>query len=374
ARASSTSGPRRFGVRAVCSLAPSDFTGSATDNPMILSNNDDPVTSLLEYLVVYGSLDGDILGDSDGPIGPHGTLAGTGFRLYDRANCRKMMVFAKGACHNRFNTNWGTEPRVITSDPDLLDDAKHQELARFYIGGLFRLKLGGDAALHRRFTRDEKPPSGLTVALQYSHGTKRVIDNFEGPQNEFGVARTVAIGAVGPLKDLAVKLDGAATATPVGKHVPHATRVAHADVTSATSSSRWFTDPLPDPMGSNSDWSGFTFLAFRCGQWYDVRTAAISGKRAHLRVTLKDFDNKEAVVNESEFFPTDPPGKPFVHKHKELNSPEKLSTLLRMDTVRIELALFKKRGVNLQKVREVRFDVDKTDGTHVFIDSLEIFR
>jgi hypothetical protein len=341
---------------------------------MTLFNNDDPVTLLLSYLVVYGALDGDIQGNSDGPTGPHATFAGTGFRLYDRANCRKMMVFAKGACHNRFNTNWGTEQRVITSDPDLLDDAKHQELAKFYIGGFFRNRLGGEAALHRRFTRDEKPPPGISVALQYSYNIKRMIDNFEGPQNQSGVARTMAIGAVGQLKDLAVRLDGAATATPVGKYVPHATGVAHVDVTSATASSRWFTDPLPDPMGDNSDWSTFTFLVFRFGQWYDVRTETISGKQAHLRVTLKDFDNKEAVVTESEFFPADAPGKPFVHKHLDDSGTPKLSTLLRMDTVRIELALFKKRGVSLQKVREVRFDVDQSDNTHVYIDSLEISR
>lgn len=372
-RATSTSGPRRFGVSAVCSLAPSDFTGSSTDSAMILFNNDQPVNPLmLSYLVVYGSLDGDILGNSEGGVGPHSTLAGTGFRLYDRANCRKMMVFAKGACHNRFNTNWGTEPRVIASDPNLLGDAKHQELANFYIGGFFRFTLGGDTALYRRFTRDAKPPSGLTVALQYSHAQERMIDNFEGPQNQTGVARTLAIGTVGPLKDLAVQLPGTTSATPQGAHVPHATGVVRADVTQATSSSLWFTDPLPDPMGDKSDWSTFTFLVFRWGQWYDVRTDTIPGAPAHLRVILRDFDNKEAVVKENEFFPPGGPGKPFVHKYLDDSGLPTLSTLLRMDTVRIQLALFKKRGVNLQKVREVRFEVDKTDRTHLYIDSLEI--
>lgn len=342
---------------------------------MILFNNDQPVSPLmLSYLVVYGSLDGDILGNSEGGVGPHSTLAGTGFRLYDRANCRKMMVFAKGACHNRFNTNWGTEPRVITSDPDLLSEAKHQELANFYIGGFFRFTLNGDGTLYRRFTRDVKPPSGVTVALQYSYAQKRMIDNFEGPQNQTGVARTLTIGTVGPLKDLAVQLPGTTSATPQGTHVPHATGVVRADVTQATSSSRWFVDPLPDPMGDNSDWSTFTFLVFRWGQWYDVRTDTIPGSPAHLRVTLKDFDNKEAAVKETEFFPAGGPGKPFVHKHPDDSGLPTLSTLLRMDSVRIELALFKKRGVNLQKVREVRFDVDKTDNTHLYIDSLEISR
>ncbi|KUH83210.1 MULTISPECIES: alpha/beta hydrolase [unclassified Mycobacterium] len=375
ARTSSTSGPRRFGVSAVCSLAPSDFTGSATDDAVTLVNNDMPVSPLLlTYLVVYGSLDGDILGDSLGALGPHGTLAGTGFRLYDRALCRKMMVFAKGACHNRFNTNWGTEPRVITTDPALLNDAKHQTLANFYIAGFFRNRLGGESALHRRFTRDQKPPAGITVALQYSFGQKKVLDSFEGPQNELGVARNMAIGTVTPLKDLAVKPAGAPAPIPQGRHIPHVTGVAHADVTLATTSSRWFTDPLPDPMGANSDWSAFTFLQFRFGQWYDVTTETISGKPAHLRVTLEDFDNNSAVVNESEFFPAEAPGKPFVHKHRELNSPDKLSTLLRMDTVRIPLALFKKRGAKLNKVRAVHFDVDKTDNTHVYIDSLELDR
>lgn len=376
ARSSNTSGPRAYGVRAVCSLSPTDFTGSSTDSAMILFNNDDPVTLLLNYLVVYGALDGDLTGAAEGTTGPHGTFVGTGFRLYDRAACRKAMVHVKGACHNRFNTNWGTERRVITTDAALHDAGKHQEIANFYVAGFFRFKLGGESALIRRFTRDVSPPSGVTVALQWSMSIKRGIDTFERATNEFGEARTLSLGDVIQLKDLTVRLDSSTTATSEGAHIPHVTKVAHIDLTSPVTSTQWLTDPLPTPMGSNSDWSGFTFLTFRFGRWYDVRTTIVTGNRPHLRITLKDDDNKEAVATEADFFPADAPNAPFVHRYNEFDASgtphEQLATLLRMETIRIDLSYFKKRGVSLTKIREIRFDVDKTDKTHLFLDSVEL--
>ena len=49
------------------------------------------------YLVLYGSLDGDLAGIGD-----------TGFELYDHASgMNKSMAFIYGACHDRFNTVWG---------------------------------------------------------------------------------------------------------------------------------------------------------------------------------------------------------------------------------------------------------------------------
>ena len=47
-------------------------------------------------------------------------------------------------------------------------------------------------------------------------------------------------------------------------------------------------------------------------------------------------------------------------------------TLQRLETVRIPLPLFKKRGVDLKTVQSLSLSLEKKDNTHVFIDSLEI--
>jgi hypothetical protein len=76
-----------YAINGVISLAPTDqYTfehfGGAWAEP---------------YLVIYGSLDGDLTGISD-----------TGFELYDHASgMDKSMAFVYRACHDRFNTVWG---------------------------------------------------------------------------------------------------------------------------------------------------------------------------------------------------------------------------------------------------------------------------
>jgi hypothetical protein len=332
----------------------------------------------MSYLVVYGAVDGDVAGQSQGSHGPFESFTGTGFRLYDRATCAKAMVFVKGACHNRFNTNWGTEAAVVTSDPDLLTADKHLEVSNFYVGGFFIWQLNGEHDLKRRYTGDEKPPKDVTVALQWSGGTEAAlglgevlrIDTFENPtKNEFGLARAMPFGSVLRFGDLHV--NGAAQ----GKSVPYQTSIIDANLTVSIPGPQVLEETLP---AANSDWVHFDFLLFRLGRWFDLEANPFKGAPPHVRVTLKDSAGKTASATEAEFFPKNAPGLPFRHEANQFDKdgnllPDRLHlTFQRLETIRIPLPLFKTRGVDLKKVQSVSLSLEKKDNTHVFIDSLEL--
>jgi len=106
-----------YTVKTVCSLAPTDFSGSNVPaNRMFVDNND-----LVFYNVLYGALDNDVSGAS-GANGPFGT----GFRHYDRARCSKSMVFLDTCCHDYFNTVWAAAPaEVDLTDPRISTPASH---------------------------------------------------------------------------------------------------------------------------------------------------------------------------------------------------------------------------------------------------------
>jgi carboxypeptidase C (cathepsin A)/subtilisin family serine protease len=150
-----------FGIRALCSLAPTDFTGISTA-PLTLVAAD-----ALRYLVLYGSHDGDVGGQDGG-------FVGTGFRHYDRANCERTLAFVKGAKHDRFNTNWNNLPDYsdpadcVTTDPAFMSAADHKQLALDYIGSLFRYELNRDTSLSGLFNGSVAPSVKRDTSLQWS--------------------------------------------------------------------------------------------------------------------------------------------------------------------------------------------------------------
>jgi hypothetical protein len=348
-------GANRLGVKAVCSLSPTDFTGVFT-NAMELKRD-----HKLTYLVVYGSLDNDVAGRAQGSPGAFASGTGTGFRLYDRASCDKAMVFVKGACHNRFNTNWGTEANVALGDPDgdLLPEPKHLEVSEFYIGGFFRWLFTGEASFEDRFTGVAAPPAGVKTALQYSFGDEvRRVDTFEdSSNNELGQTRKVEPYAkVIPFGD--VEVNGIAE----GKNVAHQTRILDANLTGSVSKATVLVEPVPV-----ADWSGSRFLTFRIARWFDLKAKPFAGAQPHVKVTVEDNKGAKATVAETDFYTADVPGKPFRHEF----TAERL-TFHRLDTVRVPLSLFK--GVDLHFVQRVSFDLDEKDKIHVFLDSVEAVR
>jgi hypothetical protein len=174
-----------FGVVAVCSLAPTDFLGASNNNKLSL-----PAGSSVNYLVVYGGLDGDVLGWRE--VGRNDT-SGNGFRLYDRSECDRAMVFIPRATHDRFNTVWATNEAVewpttrngitLPGVPDrALSKPTHEALAKEFIGGFFDLILNGNAAEQPRFRDEIKSPTGVSVSHQWHFATAtEPVDNFIDP-------------------------------------------------------------------------------------------------------------------------------------------------------------------------------------------------
>jgi large repetitive protein len=347
----------RYGITAVCSLAPTDFTGIYS-NAMELKRDHQ-----VSYLVVYGSLDTDVAGWAQGSAGPFAAETGTGFRLYDRASCDKAMIFVKGACHNRFNTNWGTEGNVSAGDldGDLFVETKHLEVSELYIGGFFRWLFTGEATFEDLFTGVTPPPAGVTTSIQYSFGDEvRRVDTFENAgTNELGEIRAVEPYAkVLPFGD--VKVNGIAE----GTNVAHQTKILDADLTGAVPKATVLIEPVP-----LADWSGSRFLTFRIGRWFDLAAKPFAGAQPHVTVRVEDNKGGKATVAETDFYTADVPGKPFRH---EFPAGGERLTFHRLDTVRIPLSLFK--GVDLHFVQRVSFDLDEKDKVHVFIDSVEAVR
>jgi hypothetical protein len=155
-----------FTVRAVCSLAPTDYSGTARAADRTALKDSDR----LHYLVLYGSHDGDVGGH-------YSAFGGTGFRHYDRATCARTMAFVHGAKHDRFNTNWDNQTNYsdpsdcVTTDPDWLLPADHRQLAIDYIGGLFRFVLNREQSLAGLFDGSAAPSGAHEISLQWSPPT-----------------------------------------------------------------------------------------------------------------------------------------------------------------------------------------------------------
>lgn len=208
-----------FGVTAVCSLAPSDFRGASKAHKLSLPEG-------VNYLVLYGGLDGDARGLRE--VGFNDT-GGNGFRLYDRAECSKAMVFVPCATHSRFNTvwaakqeegEWPTKRKGITLPgvPDrALPKSDHEALAKEFIGGFFDLILNGNAAEQPRFRNEIKSSTNTSISHQWHFASAtEPIDNFSSSAaSDLGVRTLPAAGAAvsvfAPLKPV----------TPRDERVPH---------------------------------------------------------------------------------------------------------------------------------------------------------
>jgi hypothetical protein len=162
-----------WNINAVISLAPtnqytSEHFGSAWAQP---------------YLVIYGSLDGDLGGISD-----------TGFELYDHASgMNKSMAFVYRACHDRFNTVWGDgditagwSSLTPTDVPNVLPSDAHHKIALGYMSAFYRQHLKNESQWAGIF-RGEWVPAAVQTAdanmkiyTQYEDTTARIVDDFEG--------------------------------------------------------------------------------------------------------------------------------------------------------------------------------------------------
>ncbi len=163
-----------YNINAVISLAPTnkytdEHFGGAWARP---------------YLVIYGSLDGDVSG-----------IPRTGFELYDHASgMDKSMVFAYRACHDRFNTVWGDGDLGFgkltpTDQAAVLSVDSHHKIAMGYMAAFYRQHLRGETQWSGIFRGEWVPADvqasdpNMKIYVQYEGTTVRTVDDYEGPHS-----------------------------------------------------------------------------------------------------------------------------------------------------------------------------------------------
>lgn len=337
-----------YAINAVIALAPSDW---------ILHEVFGPPWSK-PFLVVYGSLDGDITG-----------VAETGFSLYDRASGSvKSMAFVYGACHDRFNTKWGDDD-LYFGDLSAADQARvisadtHEKIAQGYMAAFFRQHLRGETQWRGIFTGDWSPAAphaatpGLKIQMQYSDTSSRVVDSFEGPHSATSwetstIGDTVTqtgLPAVPQEDDLAT-LDW---------HSPHETAGLLLAWDSIGDTLRYAI-----PAGSR-DVTAYDTVSFRIAQRVDSASNP-AGQSQDLRVTLTDGGGQSRAIR--------------VGKLAEILYPDVRGynqyTKSSMATVRIPLAAYTihclgVQDVDLSDVVSIGFEFAEKPAGEIEIDSVE---
>ena len=145
--------PDRASIKALLSIAPTDYRHVSIDIP---------------YLVILGSDDEDV-------------IDGGGLRIYDRAIPPKQMVWVIGAIHNFFSSNWHWQDEVSAAPP--VTRLQHEHIARGYSNVFLQQCLPGDiqglAAYFTGARRLNSLPAAVELhfALQTPGGL--VVDHFE---------------------------------------------------------------------------------------------------------------------------------------------------------------------------------------------------
>lgn len=337
-----------YNINAVISLAPTNWIA----NPQFATPYAAP------YLVVYGSLDGDVAGIDD-----------TGFELYDNASgMKKSMMFAYRACHDRFNTAWGDADlyfgQMTASDQArVLSADAHQKIAMGYMTAFYRQFLRNETPWEGLF-RGEWVPAAVQAAdanmriyAQYEDTTVSTVDNFEGPHTATSW-QTSTIGGTLTQTGLqaAPQENGLRT---MDAHSPHQT---------AGLLLNW--DTLNDalhydiPPGKR-DIHNFSAVSFRVTQ--RVNSAANPADHAQdLRLTLIDGAGKSRAIRISKL--TEIP-YPDVRGYDQF-------TKSAMRTVRIPLSAYTIKclgvdSVDLTDIVSLRFEFDEKPTGEIEIDSLQ---
>lgn len=340
-----------YGINAVISLAPTSWIA----NPTLGGAWAKP------YLVVYGSMDGDVAGITD-----------TGFELYDRANgAKKSMVFVYGSTHGRYNTIWGDTDitagwsQLGPADiPKLVNADAHEKIAKGYMCAFFRQYLKSETQWEGLFKGEWVPVAVQTadggkvkLYVQYEDTTHREVDNFEGTHTGTSWA-TSTIGDAVTHAGLPATPQEAQT-YPTDTRSPHETGALFLSWDNLTDTLRF-----DIPVGQR-DVTQYEALSFRIGQ---KAGSALNpaGLAQDLRVTLHDTLGNSRAIRVSKFAVIPPP-------HDRANS---WLTKTAMNTVRIPLRSFTIRCAGIQEVDlttvdYLRFEFSEKSSGEVVIDSVE---
>lgn len=339
-----------YNLNAVISLAPtnqytSEHFGGAWAKP---------------YLVIYGSLDGDL-----------GGIGNTGFELYDNASgMKKSMMFVYRACHDRFNTVWGDGDLTAwwssltpTDVPRVLSADAHHKIAMGYMTAFFRQHLRAETQWEGLF-RGEWVPAAVQAAdaamkiyPQYEDTTVRTVDDFEGAHS----ATSWQTGSLG----------GTVTQTGLPA-VPQENHLRSLDPHSPHDSAgvglRW--DSLADALrydipAGQRDVHAFAAVSFRVTQRVDSPSNPLNQVQ-DLRVTLTDGGGRSRAIRVSKL--TDIP-----YPDVRGNNGQTKSALR---TVRVPLGCYSIKclgvdSVDLTDVVSLAFEFDEKPAGEIQVDSVQ---
>ena len=295
----------QLGIKAVCSLAPTDFSGSAA-----LSRITIPHAMDIPYLVIYGSYDGDVSGTKE----PGKTdFNGSGFRHYDRAFAPKAMVYIKGATHNRFNSVWNTagggdDPLVpddaffgaapLAADPRL-SETDHQKLLAEYGGGFMRLVLNGENGLRSLFRGSTRNAAAVEVAQQWAFSDKQAdtLEVNDVDTSKFGsttLSANVQEFLFTPTNVVAVPSD-------TDLRGAHNTRVFQVK---AAATNEKVTHSLSVGVLTTFNVLRFDMFTFRIGHFYDVTDQSTINAQANpsFKLVFRDDAGGELTVPDTALF------------------------------------------------------------------------
>jgi hypothetical protein len=359
------SAPTRYGVTAVCAIAPTDFTGTLS-TPSFVNRLGSADTEHL--LVLYGGLDGDVAG-----FGGASGRGGTGFRHYDRASTQKSMVFLDECNHNRFNSVWTADDRrLLPSDVgSLVSRAGHEQLAKEYVGGLFSWKLLGSPKPKSLLDGTTTNSVGANAAIQWSFGTRvTALDDFETAAATVGTR--ALIGAT--VQDMASVVGVAAVGgKAVNERTNHQTGVLAIGPNAPGPPPDAYKLTLP---AAARDWSGFDLLTVRACADADVSVAAktAASDLPDFTLVITDTDGKSAVVDIKSLFTPSRPRRPRFHEAKDPNDPSKTEncTAIRLETLAVRLASLS--GINRRRIASLAVSPPAGFKVHQFLDSFELVK
>lgn len=336
-------------IKAVIALAPSDWIATEVFQ----------APWAVPFLVVYGSMDGDIQGPEE-----------TGFALFDRSkDVIRSMVFVYGATHGRFNSVWGDWDIYHSGDVGPLDVPKiisldaHQKVARGYMTAFVRQHQRGESQWAGMFTGEWVPSAvqssdpKVRIYTQYFDPNRDVVDDFEGVHTATSWQTSTANGTVTddgtlpspPQEDDLATLDA---------HSPHQTSGLLLRWDGTSDRLRY---SVPGPM---KNVTGFDAISFRITQ--RVGSSSNPAGPQDLRVALTDKSGKSRAVLVSKFAEIPEPHSRQYHQY----------TKSAMRTVRIPLDSYTIEvlgadRVDLEKVSEVAFHFAAAPAGEVEIDSVE---
>jgi N-acetylmuramoyl-L-alanine amidase len=363
----------RYGIKSVVSIAPTDIAGTLD----VAHRRAVDIAHVGHFLVVYGSHDGDITGSGNGAH----SEGGSGFRLYDRSNAHRAMVFIHHANHDRFNRNW---PDEVQSPPlgagVLISRDDQEDLAKEYVVGWLRYSMLADWGQQNLFNGATANSHATPVSLMWKFG--RDLKTIERYQDTDDTKNTLTGRVVKPAYIKEVEIDDEnppdpACHLPTGgpcslPTFPHVDRVAKADAPTGTRG------PLREEIpAKDQDFHTFTHLTFRVTKKYPLtdQTTIDAAPFPDFSITLEDTAGHRKTVPTADIQKANPMKvRPIDRKRSEFTVTDRIITKCNLETWKVPLSLFTSGTgpVSLAGIRAVEFDFNATAGQPIYIDTITL--